>query len=112
MKSLFVVIVAVLLPLGFASVTWASEFDVAQVDRLDADALGTQEIGISAEEDTNTEHLDTLSTEINQDVSGDRAGQAQPDDPVTQSVNQFLSLPTGLVIRGTSLGGLVVGGEF
>jgi hypothetical protein len=115
MKSLFVAIAAVLLPLGFASVAWAGELNVAQdmapVDRSDANALGTQEVGIRAEEDVSAERLDTLSTQINQDVNGEE-GQTQSGDQITQSVSQFLSLPRGLVIRGTSFGGLAVGGEF
>lgn len=109
MKSLFVAIVAALLPLGVASVAWAGEPNVVQVDRSNAGALGTQEVGISAEEDSDAERLDTLSTQINQDING---GQTQSDNASTPSVNQFLNLPPGLVVRGTRFGGLAVGGEF
>jgi hypothetical protein len=105
MKSIIAAIVSVLLPFGFASIAWSSEAHIAQVNRSDAEALGTQELEMNTQDGIDAEQLDTLATQINQEVNGDQSDQPGP------SVNEFLNLPPGLVIRGTNLGGLVVGGE-
>ncbi|WP_416673195.1 hypothetical protein [Egbenema bharatensis] len=105
MKIMIATIASVLLPLSFASMGWSHEVHIAQVNQSDAEALGTQELERNTQDGIDTEQLDTLATQINREVNGD------PSEPQGPSVHELLNLPPGLVIRGTTLGGLVVGGE-
>jgi hypothetical protein len=104
MKTLFIAIGAVFLPLSFTSVAVANTPTVP-VEPSNAHVLGTQEVGLDAGEDLSEERFQSLSTEINQEVGGSRGEQ-------TQLLDQFIDLPPGLVVRGAQMGGVVVGGEF
>jgi hypothetical protein len=104
MKTLFIAIGAMILPLSFTSVAVA-DTPMVPIEQSNAHVLGTQEVGVDAGEGLSEERFQSLSTEINQEVGGDRGEQ-------TQLLNQFIDLPPGLVVRGAQTGGVVVGGEF
>ncbi len=106
MKSLIAAIVAISLPFGFTAAAWSSESPSIQTERSDAASLGTQELEMDTQNGIDAEQLDRLSTQINQEVNGDQ------EDSGPSFLNQVLNLPPGMVVRGTSFGGLAVGSEF
>ncbi len=81
---------------------------VDQPETTEATTLNTVEVGIEAPSQNESERLNTLSQQINQ-----TAGIAHPqsDAPLAE-LKQGLNLPSNLVIRGTSGGGLAIGTEY
>lgn len=99
------VLTAILLPLGWMSSAWANPTPPATEPVTESASLSPVEVGVSDSDQNSQERLNQLSNEINQDTSVQQQNQSP-------SLREVLNLPEGMVIRGTSRGGLVVGNEF
>lgn len=122
MKFLFIMTVAVLLPLELTTAAWAEPTQIntttASESNLDSDPTLTsgsttseQIYPISIEQnpelvspDQRSSRLSSQAQQINQSL-GNRPS-------VNQQIRELLNLPDGMIIRGSSRGGLGIGAEY
>lgn len=111
MKPDLIAVITLLLSLGMGSIVGAETVQLESSPspsqnvpvQTDATSLETEEISVTSESTNNPEHLDAWANHINRNSFGEQAEH--------QSVSEFLSLPEGMVIRGTG-GGVGIGAEF
>jgi hypothetical protein len=104
MKSILMAALGTLLSVGLTTVAWAGDNPDADVPSSgSASQLLVTDAPAAATPQDNTEQMNSLANQINQQVS-------DGDDQETVEVIP-LDLPDGLVIRGTSVGGFTLGTE-
>jgi hypothetical protein len=106
MKFLALLILTTLLPLGLATKALAeptTEFEPASTEAQQIQPLpsqSTEDSGIAAQEET----LEESAEQINHNLNGRLTRGPQLRD--------LLNLPDGMIIRGSSRGGLGIGTEY
>jgi hypothetical protein len=107
MKSMLATVAIVF---GFVAVVPIAGAEPAPpVDQSEATLLETQPVSVEQTEQAPSTALPQLEAQINHGTDSD--DDAQPQGPLAE-LEEALSLPEGMVVRGTRGGGLVVGGEF
>lgn len=103
MKSILMAALGTLLSVGLTTVAWAGDTPDADTSSGSASQLLVTDAPAAATPQDNTEQMNSLANQINQQIS-------DGDDQETVEVIP-LDLPDGLVIRGTSVGGFTLGTE-
>jgi hypothetical protein len=136
MKFLFIMTVAMLLPFKLATAAWSdpAQLDLTQTDptqtdptqtdpaQLDPASSSTEFLPLEA---TQSERIQPLVIEQNRELISDTERANQLTDqaerinysldagrPQTPQLRDFLNLPDGMIIRGSSRGGIGIGREY
>lgn len=105
MKILFLLTAAVLLPFGVATAAWADSIPIepASTEAEQIQPIPTQTDG-DAGTSTQADSLNRSAEQINRNLEG----RESPNPPL----RDLLNLPDGMIIRGSSRGGLGIGTEY
>jgi hypothetical protein len=104
MKSILVAALGTLLSVGLTTVAWAGDTPASDVSSSGSAAqLLVPNAPAEATPQDNTEQMNSLANQINQQISN-------RDDQEDVDIIP-LKLPEGMVIRGTSVGGFTLGTE-
>jgi hypothetical protein len=107
MKTMIAIAAVILGTVAVVPAAWADTLAPLEINHASTEPQATT--GEPVPQPT-SQQLDRLETRINQDVDGDRRPN-RPQTPLS-NLGEVLSLPEGVVVRGTRGGGLAIGGEF
>lgn len=104
MKSILLAALGTLLSVGLATVAWAGDMPSPEASSSgNASQLLVSDAPAEATPQDNTEQMNRLANQINQQISN--SDEQENVDIIP------LELPEGLVIRGSSAGGFTLGTE-
>jgi hypothetical protein len=118
MKFLFIMTVAVLLPFHLATVVWANPTEIEpapssepnpapDLESTEASSIEPVRVGQDSELVSPAERSDQLSAQAQQ-INSHLGTSGNPN----QKIRELLNLPDGMIIRGSSRGGLGIGAEY
>lgn len=118
MKFLFIMTVAVLLPFNLVTAAWADSTQTSQQNALEQpppesfESTQAEQIeAISVEQDPELVSPSERSSRLNNEAQQINQSLSTPQNP-NRAIREILNLPDGMIIRGSSRGGIGIGTEY